>query len=143
MTQRKWMRRKEFAKYAGDVGERTVAKWLKMGMPSAKIGGGTRLIHVDQADAWFETIGRHKAGENCFSSKLPSASSTAPSNLSPSRACVLCTSLASARSFRRRMNQRSSHRPANQIIRLAPLRKIGPRNQAEVSQKRSVTNRTT
>ena len=47
-----WKRRKAFAEYA-DVGERTVAKWLKMGLPSAKIGG-TRLIHVDQADAWLE-----------------------------------------------------------------------------------------
>ncbi len=56
MTQRKWMRRKDFAKYAGNVGERTVAKWIKMGLPSAKIGGGTRLIHVDQADAWLENF---------------------------------------------------------------------------------------
>ncbi len=48
-----WMRRKQFAKYIG-VSQRTVARWLDMGLPSAKIGGGTRLIHVDKADAWLE-----------------------------------------------------------------------------------------
>jgi excisionase family DNA binding protein len=47
------MRRKAFAQYVG-VGERTVSRWLKMGLPSAKINGGSRLIHVEQADEWIE-----------------------------------------------------------------------------------------
>lgn len=51
--QPQWMRRKAFAEYCG-VGERTVARWLTMGLPSAKIAKGTRIIHVDRANAWLE-----------------------------------------------------------------------------------------
>ncbi len=53
MMKNGWMRKKAFAEYAG-VGQRTVARWLDMGLPSAKIGGGTRLIHIEKADAWLE-----------------------------------------------------------------------------------------
>ncbi len=53
MTNKGWMRRKAFAQYVG-VGERTVARWLNMGLPSAKIGGGTRVIHIEKANAWME-----------------------------------------------------------------------------------------
>ncbi len=48
-----WMRKKPFAEYT-NVSERTVSRWLNMGLPSAKVGGGTRLIHVEKANAWLE-----------------------------------------------------------------------------------------
>ncbi len=47
-----WMRKKPFAIATG-VSPRTVARWLNMGLPSAKIGR-TRLIHVEKANAWLE-----------------------------------------------------------------------------------------
>ncbi len=53
MMEKRWMRKKAFAAYA-DVSERTVANWLNMGLPSAKVAGGTRLIHLEKADAWLE-----------------------------------------------------------------------------------------
>jgi len=48
-----WMRKKAFAQYVG-VGERTVSKWLAMGIPSAKVAGGTRLINVEMANDWLK-----------------------------------------------------------------------------------------
>ncbi len=58
-----WMRRKAFAQYVG-VGERTVARWLNMGLPSAKIGGGSRLIHIERANAWMEQFMVKDESEN-------------------------------------------------------------------------------
>lgn len=48
-----WMRKRAFAKYAG-VGEQTVSKWLAMGIPSAKVAGGSRLINVEMANDWLK-----------------------------------------------------------------------------------------
>ncbi len=58
-----WMRKKPFAKATG-VSQRTVARWLNMGLPSAKVGGGTRLIHVEKANAWLEEFMETDASEN-------------------------------------------------------------------------------
>lgn len=51
----KWLRKKAYANSLG-VSERTISRWIAMGLPSAKVGGGARLIHVDRADAWLESF---------------------------------------------------------------------------------------
>ena len=46
-----WKKPTEFADYMG-MSRRTIWRWMEMGLPYAKIGG-TRLISIEQADAWI------------------------------------------------------------------------------------------